>query len=78
MHCEKIICSAIRLWERTGQASAASRLVHGFEYVNENNVDILALQVRREDSTTFERIGRGRIVAKEWLKTCSKAEISIW
>jgi hypothetical protein len=74
----QIVCAAVSLWRRSGPPVTPFGSVHEFDYMSEENVDVLALQVRGRSSTTYERVGRGRIVKKGWLATCSKGEVLIW
>jgi hypothetical protein len=77
----KIICAAVSLL-----AQVASRAdlpfvgskVKGFDYMSEENVDILALQAGKEGFGSYLRIGRGRVIKKGWLGTCSEENVQIF
>jgi hypothetical protein len=64
----KMICAAVNLG---GQ-------VKDSDYTSEENVDILVLQVGKEDPRSYLRIGRGRVVRKGWLGTCSEENVLVF
>jgi len=64
----KITCAAVSLG---GQ-------VKGFDYRSEENVDILVLQAGKEGPGSYLRIGRGRVVRKGWLRTCSEENVLVF
>lgn len=66
----KIVCAAIGFSE-----IAAYGRVRGYDYTNEEMVDILALQAGEPGS--YFRIGRGRVVRKGWLEACTEEKVVV-
>ncbi|KAF2195045.1 hypothetical protein K469DRAFT_681410 [Zopfia rhizophila CBS 207.26] len=71
-------CAVIRCWRRTVQPSSSLGVVQGFNYMDEENMDIIALKERDEKPWTYERIGVGRIVDKSWKQSCWIKAIEVW
>ena len=57
---------------RMSEIAAAFGPVRGFDYLNEQNVDFVALQPCLKEASMYRRIGRGRVVATGWIDTCKQ------
>jgi hypothetical protein len=76
---EEILCANIRCWRATKipKNIEVSSRVQGFNYVDEENVDFIGVQVDSDNSSFYRRIGRGRVVKKGWNDSCRRKYFEI-
>jgi len=76
---EEILCANIKCWRATKipETPKASSPIQGFNYVDEENVDFIGVQVDSDSSSLYRRIGRGRIVKKGWIDSCRRKYFEI-
>jgi hypothetical protein len=76
----EIICAAISLLAPINPSSDIPRVngqLEGNDYMDEEKIDILAVQAEEKGLGNYLRIGRGQVVKKGWLETCVRKVIRI-
>lgn len=68
----------IRRWRRTFRPPSSLGLIRDFDYMGEEWLETLALKEYNKGTWTYERIGVGRIVDKNWIRCCVTRTIEVW
>lgn len=70
--------AVIRRWRTTFRPPSSLGLIKDFDYMGEEWLDTIALKEYNKGTWTYERIGVGRIVDKNWIRCCVTRTIEAW